>query len=134
MNADEKQLVRETFALVKPIAAEAAALFYSRLFEIAPAVRSLFKHDMDEQGKKLMQMIGVAVANLDNLDVLVPAVEALGARHHGYGVTAAHYAPVGEALLWTLEQGLGDAFSPDERAAWTTVYGVLSTTMISAAP
>ena len=129
MTPAEKNLVQTTFAKVVPIADQAAALFYGRLFEIDPSLRPLFKGDLGEQGKKLMQMIGVAVKGLDSLDTLVPAVKDLGRRHAGYGVTDAHYDTVGGALLWTLEKGLGSAFTPDVKAAWTTVYTVLATTM-----
>lgn len=129
MTPAEKELVQTTFATLVPIADQAAALFYGRLFETDPSLRPLFKSDLGEQGKKLMTMIGVAVKGLDSLDELVPAVKNLGRRHAGYGVTDAHYDTVGGALLWTLEKGLGSAFTPDVKAAWTTVYTVLSTTM-----
>src|SRR5262249_54474334 len=129
----EKSLVQETFAQVAPISEQAAALFYGRLFELDPTLRPLFKIDIREQGKKLMQMIAVAVSKLDKLDELVPAVEALGRRHAGYGVQDAHYDTVGTALLWTLEQGLGPAFTPEVKSAWTAVYGVLAATMKTAA-
>jgi len=129
MTPAEKNLVQTTFATLVPIADEAAALFYARLFEMDPSLKPLFKSDLDEQGKKLMTMIGVAVKGLDTLDELVPAVKNLGRRHATYGVTDAHYDTVGGALLWTLEKGLGSAFTPDVKAAWTTVYTVLATTM-----
>jgi len=129
MTPAEKTLVQTTFATLVPIAEEAAALFYARLFEMDPSLKPLFKSDLTEQGKKLMTMIGVAVKGLDTLDELVPAVKNLGRRHAGYGVTDAHYDTVGGALLWTLEKGLGSAFTPDVKAAWTTVYTVLATTM-----
>lgn len=133
MTPQDKQLVRETFALVLPIADQAAALFYDRLFTLAPHYRALFRHDMREQGKKLMQTIGLAVANLHNLETVVPAVQALGRRHAGYGVQPADYDVVGAALLWTLGQGLGSAFTPEAERAWTAVYGVLAATMQAAA-
>ena len=126
------ELVQSSFAKVAPIAEDAAKLFYDRLFEIAPEVRPLFKGDMKEQGAKLMAMLARAVSALDKLDDLVPVVQELGRRHHGYGVTAEHYGPVGEALLWTLEQGLGDAFTPAVKAAWTKVYGLLAEVMQNA--
>ena len=129
MTPAEKNLVQTTFATLVPIADQAAALFYGRLFEMDPSLRPLFKGDLGEQGKKLMTMIGVAVKGLDTLDELVPAVKNLGRRHAGYGVKDAHYDTVGGALLWTLEKGLGSAFTPDVKAAWTTVYTVLATTM-----
>lgn len=133
MTPREKSVVRETFAQVAPIADEAAALFYGRLFELDPTLKTLFKVDMREQGRKLMQMIGLGVSKLDALDELVPAVQALGRRHAGYGVKDVDYDTVGAALLWTLQQGLGPAFTPEVKSAWTTVYGVLASTMKTAA-
>ena len=133
MTPSQIKLVQTSFAQVAPIAATAADLFYGRLFEIAPHVRAMFPPDISEQKKKLMAMLGTVVAGLNNLDTLMPAVRALGRRHGGYGVKAQHYAPVGSALLWTLEKGLGDAFTPAVRDAWATAYIVLSTTMIDAA-
>jgi nitric oxide dioxygenase len=133
MDAAQVTLVRESFAKVAPIAETAAGLFYGRLFELDPALKPLFKGDMKEQGRKLMQMIGTAVAGLDRLDAIVPAVEALGKRHAGYGVASAHYDTVGAALLWTLEQGLGAAFTPEVKAAWAETYGLLAGVMKKAA-
>jgi hemoglobin-like flavoprotein len=125
-------LVQESFAKVVPIAATAADLFYGRLFEIAPEVRAMFPDDMTEQKKKLMTMLGIAVGALTRLDQLLPAVRALGHRHADYNVGARHFAPVGAALLWTLEQGLGKDFTPEVKEAWTAIYAVLSSLMINA--
>jgi nitric oxide dioxygenase len=133
MTPNQIKLVQTSFAQVAPIAATAADLFYGRLFETAPQVRSMFPEDLSEQKKKLMAMLGTVVAGLNQLDTLMPAVRALGRRHGGYGVTAAHYTPVGSALLWTLEKGLGEAFTPAVKDAWATAYITLSTTMIDAA-
>jgi hemoglobin-like flavoprotein len=133
MTPKQKTLVKQTFAQVVPIGDQAAALFYGRLFELAPAVKPLFKGDMKAQGRKLMQMIGYCVGQLDTLDELVPAVKELGRKHVGYGVKDTDYATVGTALLWTLEQGLGPAFTPEVKEAWASVYGVLSATMIAGA-
>jgi hemoglobin-like flavoprotein len=133
MTPDSKRLVQETWAMVEPIADTAAALFYGRLFELDPALRPLFTSDIKEQGKKLMQTLAVVVRGLDRLDQLIPAVEALGRRHGGYGVQDSHYDTVAAALLWTLEQGLGDAFTPAVRDAWTEAYTVLATVMKRAA-
>ena len=127
------ELVQRTFAIIAPIADDAAALFYRRLFEIDPSLRGMFKGDMVEQRRKLMQMLTAAVKGLPRLDRLVPVVEDLGRRHTGYGVIDAHYDTVGAALLWTLEKGLGSAFTPDVKDAWATVYGVLASTMKNAA-
>ncbi|HKG90784.1 MAG TPA: globin family protein [Gemmatimonadaceae bacterium] len=130
MTPEQKRLVQLSWTAVYPIADAAAALFYGRLFELDPSLRALFRSaDMREQGKKLMQMITVAVKGLDQLEQILPAVEALGRRHAGYGVQDSHYATVGAALLWTLEQGLGDAFTPDVRAAWAETYGTLAGAM-----
>ena len=133
MTPETVKAVRRSFLKVAPIADEAAAMFYERLFEIAPEVRPLFKADLSDQGRKLMKTLGFAVASLDDLDRLVPALENLGQAHDGYGVEPAHYDSVGEALLWTLEQGLGDEFTPEIKAAWTEVYGVVADVMKSAA-
>jgi hemoglobin-like flavoprotein len=133
MTPNQIKLVQTSFAQVAPIAATAADLFYGRLFEIAPHVRAMFPDEVGEQKKKLMTMLGTAVAGLSHLETLVPAVQALGRRHAGYGVKAQHYASVGSALLWTLEKGLGDAFTPAVKDAWATTYIVLSTTMMNAA-
>ena len=129
----QKTLVQESFATIIPIADDAAALFYRRLFDLDPSLERMFRGDMGEQRKKLMQMLTAAVKGLDRLDQLVPVVQELGRRHAGYGVTDAHYSTVGKALLWTLEKGLGSAFTPETREAWTTVYGLLATTMQHAA-
>jgi hemoglobin-like flavoprotein len=129
----QKTLVQDSFAVITPIADDAAALFYRRLFEIDPSLERMFKGDMAEQRRKLMQMLSAAVKGLDRLDQLVPVVEDLGRRHAGYGVADRHYDTVGEALLWTLEMGLGRAFTPEVKEAWVTVYGVLATTMKTAA-
>jgi len=132
MTQNRVTLVQTSFASVAPIAGVAADLFYDRLFEIAPDVRRMFPNDLAEQKKKLMTMLGTAVAGLSKPDSLLPMVRALGARHAGYGVTAEHFPPVGAALIWTLEKGLGEAFTPEVKAAWVEVYGVLSQTMIEA--
>lgn len=133
MTPSQKSLVQETFAKVAPIADQAAALFYGRLFELDPSLRPLFKSDIRAQGQKLMQMLGYAVSKLDAPEELVPAVEGLGRKHVGYGVNDAHYATVGAALLWTLEKGLGPAFTADVEAAWAAAYAALSAMMMKGA-
>ena len=129
----QKVLVQESFAAVMPIADDAAALFYRRLFELDPSLERMFKGDMTEQRRKLVQMLTAAVKGLDRLDQLVPVVEELGRRHVGYGVADAHYDTVGAALLWTLEKGLGNAFTPEVKDSWIAVYGLLAGTMKNAA-
>lgn len=133
MTPEQKQLVQSTFAQVAPIAPKAAELFYGRLFELDPDLKPLFKGDMTEQGAKLMKTLGVAVASLNDLDSLVPVLQGLGRDHVAYGVQDAHYDTVGEALLWTLEQGLGDAFTPEAEEAWTEVYTLVAAVMKEAA-
>jgi hemoglobin-like flavoprotein len=133
MTPQQILLVQTTWQKVLPIGDTAAEMFYAKLFAMDPAVRALFKGDMKEQGKKLMTMINTAVRALDSLDTIVPAVQALGRRHAGYGVKPQHYATVGAALLWTLEQGLGEVFTADAKQAWTETYGLLATTMQQAA-
>jgi hemoglobin-like flavoprotein len=133
MTPEQVTLVQQTFAKVAPIADKAADLFYDRLFAIAPEVRSLFPSDLTEQKKKLMQMIATAVTNLHQVEKIIPAVEELGRRHLRYGVTPKHYEPVGAALLWTLEQGLGPDFTPPVKAAWTETYMTVAGVMQNAA-
>jgi nitric oxide dioxygenase len=129
LTANDVMLVRASFARIVPIKNAAADLFYDRLFEVAPQLRRMFPADLREQKQKLMAMLAMAVGSLNDLEALVPKVKALGARHVGYGARAADYNVVGEVLLWTLERGLAEAFTPDVRAAWTKVYGVLAATM-----
>lgn len=133
MTPQDIAIVKYTWGQVLPIQEQAASLFYGRLFELDPSLRPLFKGDMTDQGRKLMAMINTAINNLDRLGSVVPAVEELGRRHVGYGVRDEHYDTVGAALLWTLEQGLGDAFTDEVKAAWAETYGVLATTMKQAA-
>ncbi|WP_455196392.1 globin family protein [Kaarinaea lacus] len=133
MTPEQKDLVQTTFADVVPIADTAAKLFYGKLFELDPELKSLFKGDMEEQGRKLMKIIATAVNGLDRLDEIVPVVEDLGKRHVGYGVKDKDYNTVGAALLWTLKQGLDSSFTPEVEEAWTVVYTLLADTMKNAA-
>ena len=136
MEAKTVSLVQESFEKVKPIAPAAAEIFYSKLFELDPALKSLFPTDkegaMQEQGNKLMTMIGAAVTGLTNLDALIPVLKGLGQRHVEYKVEASHYDTVGAALLGTLEAGLGDDFTPEVKEALASVYGTMSSVMIEA--
>ncbi len=133
MTNEQVDLVRTSFEKIKPVAEEAAVLFYARLFELDPDLRPLFRGGIREQGLKLMQMIGVAVNGLDRLEVLVPAVKELGVRHAGYGVKDQHYDTVAEALLWTFEIALREDFTTETKEAWARVYGILAQTMKKAA-
>jgi hemoglobin-like flavoprotein len=127
------RIVQETWEQVETIAPQAAALFYRNLFEADPGLRRLFKTDMELQGKKLMQMIGVAVRSLRTEQALIPVLQALGRRHGGYGVLPSHYATVGAALISTLRAGLGEAFTPEVEKAWGDLYALISDVMIAAA-
>jgi nitric oxide dioxygenase len=133
MTPDQVKAIQDSFAKVVPISEQAAALFYGRLFEIAPEVKPLFRGDIEEQGRKLMAMLAAVVNGLGNLESVLPAASALAKRHIDYGVKAADYQPVGAALLWTLERGLGPQWTPELAAAWTEAYAVLSGFMISEA-
>jgi hemoglobin-like flavoprotein len=133
MTPNQIALVQDSFTKVVPIAAHAADLFYGRLFTIAPEFRPLFPDDMREQKEKLVAMLATVVPNLHQLDSMMAAVQDLGRRHARYGVSAEHYAPVGEALLWTLQQGLGSDFTPAVKAAWNEAYLTLSGAMQDAA-
>lgn len=133
MTPNQIAMVQASFSKVAPIADVAAGLFYGKLFEIASEVRALFKGDMAEQGKKLMGTLAVVVSGLTDLPAILPAASRLAKHHVSYGVEPSHYAPVGMALLWTLEKGLGDDWTPDLADAWTAAYGTLSGYMIEQA-
>ena len=133
MTPTQVQLIRSSWDAVEPIADKAAAAFYARLFELDSRLAPLFLHtDLTKQRKVLMQTLAVVVKSLDRLDQIVPAIQALGRRHAGYGVKAEHYATVGAALIWTLQSGLGAAFTPETREAWETAYDTLASVMIAA--
>jgi nitric oxide dioxygenase len=133
MTPQQISLIQASWAAVVPIQDTAAGLFYQRLFTLDPSVKPMFKGDLQSQGKKLMQALGFIVNSLTKLDELVPVAQDMARRHVGYGVQAQHYDTVGAALLWTLEQGLGSAFSEDLKAAWATAYGTLAGVMKEAA-
>ena len=133
MTPQQINLVQSTWMQVLPIQAQAAELFYGRLFSLEPSLQTLFKGDMAEQGRKLMKTIGLVVNSLTRLEEILPTAQDLGRRHVGYGVRPEHYATVGASLLWTLEQGLGAAFTPEVKDAWAGAYGLLAQVMQDAA-
>jgi hemoglobin-like flavoprotein len=133
MTPHQIALVQQSFAKVLRIRETAAALFYDRLFAIDPSARPLFRGDMAAQGAKLMAALATLARSLDDLEPMVDRIRALARRHVQYGVTEAHYASVGAALLWTLEQGLGADFTSEVRDAWASAYDMLSSTMLEAA-
>lgn len=125
----QKELVRESFARLVPASDLVMDVFYRRLFEIAPEVRPLFPRDMWDQKRKLLAALKLAVASLNSLDAMLPALKLMGAKHRDYGVKTEHYGIVGEALLWTLEQCLQEHFTPETNDAWTAVYTVIAEVM-----
>lgn len=133
METQEVKTLQKSFSLVEPIAETAASMFYTRLFELDPSLRPLFKADLKTQGEKLMSTLKLVVVGLDNPEKVIPAVQSLGKRHAGYGVQSEHYATVGAALLWTLEKGLGDAYTPEVDSAWKSAFTLLSGLMLEAA-
>ena len=133
MTPDQVKLVQDSFAKVAPISEQEAVLFYDRLFEVAPQVKAMFPDDMTEQRRKLMMVLAAVVNGLGDLGSILPTASALAKRHVGYGAKAEHYPVVGAALLWTLEQGLGDGWTPELADAWAKAYGTLSSYMISEA-
>ena len=133
MTPKQIELVQSSWQQVQPVADHAAALFYTRLFHLDPSLKPLFRGNMEEQGRKLMTMIGFAVNGLSRLDKLLPGLQALGERHAGYGVRDEHYDTVASALLWTLRKGLGPLFDDETKAAWVAAYGALSSVMKEAA-
>jgi hemoglobin-like flavoprotein len=133
MTPDQVTLVQQSFAKVAPISDQAAVMFYGRLFEIAPQVKELFPTDMAEQRRKLMATLAIVVNGLASLETILPAASALATRHVAYGAKPEHYPVVGSALLWTLEKGLGAAWTKDVAEAWTAAYALLSGFMINQA-
>jgi nitric oxide dioxygenase len=133
MTPEQIKLVQQSFARVAPISDQAAVMFYDRLFEIAPAVKAMFPSDMREQRRKLMATLAIVVNGLSSLEMILPAASSLATRHVAYGAKAEHYPVVGEALLWTLEKGLGSEWTPDVADAWRAAYATLSEFMITQA-
>lgn len=134
MNKTEVEQIRKSWALVEPIADVAAQLFYQRLFEIDPSAKRLFaRTDMETQKERLLTAIGLVVKKADKLDIITPVLKDLGRSHVKYGVEDHHYDSVGSALIWTLEQGLGEGFTDEVRAAWSVFYALVSGPMRQAA-
>jgi hemoglobin-like flavoprotein len=133
VNAEQQELVRTTFAALAVMPEVAGALFYERLFAANPSFRPLFKNDMRIQGVKLMTMLAMVVYNLPEPGQVLPEIRDLAVRHVGYGVKLADYDAMREALLWTLEQALGEGATPAVREAWTVCYDELAGEMKAAA-
>ena len=133
MTQRQIDLVQKSFQQVVPIAESAAALFYNKLFVIDPSLKAMFKSNLEEQGKKLVQALSFAVASLTKLEILIPALENLGRNHKNYGVKDKDYQTVGEALIWTLEIGLGNSFTNEVKEAWLEAYSIIADVMKNAA-
>lgn len=133
MTPEQIHLVKSSFQKVLPISETAADLFYTKLFELDPSLRPLFKGDIKVQGRKLMDMLDVLVQGLDKLQTILGAVQKLGESHVAYGVQNKHYETVGTALLWTLEQGLGKDFTAETKQAWVETYKLVAGAMQDAA-
>jgi hemoglobin-like flavoprotein len=131
INEAQISLVQSSFVHVLPIADTAGQLLYGRIFTLAPETRSLFDDDIAPQARRLMTAVRAAVEGLGNLEQVAPVLVKLGARHARYGVRPEHFEVGGEALLWTLEQGLGDLFTPEVREAWEAAWGVVAGAMLS---
>ncbi|HLP36442.1 globin domain-containing protein [Lacibacter sp.] len=133
MTKEEIILIKRTWKLFREInPAVVGDTFYSKLFLDNPSVRKMFPKEMNQQYQKLIDMLSIVVGRLDNLDELSSDIAAMAQRHVAYGVKPAQYKKVGEALLWTLEQGLGKDFTPEVKEAWTKCYTTLADTMIKA--
>jgi len=132
MTNDQIQLVQKSWEKLKPVTQQAGELFYQKLFERAPGVRHMFREDISEQAGKLGYMLTYVVSRLDKLDTILEDVRKLAIRHNQYGAQPAHYVVVGECLLATLKEGLGNDWNPAVESAWTTAYGILSEAMINA--
>lgn len=134
MTPRQIELIQTSWAAVEPDGDALSSAFYERLFELDPVLRRLFaKTDMTAQGRIVMQTFKVIVASLDDLDTIVPFIQALGRVHARYGVGDHHYDTVGAALMWTLDRMLGARFDDETADAWATAYDVLATVMIEAA-
>jgi hemoglobin-like flavoprotein len=133
MDPEQIDLVQRTWRQVQLVGDTAAELFYGKLFSLDPGLRPLFKNDLKDQGRNLTAMISVAVHWLARPEKIALAVQQLGRRHVAYGVQPRHYQTVAAALLWMLEQCLGEAFTPEARSAWTAAYDMLAKTMLEAA-
>lgn len=133
MTPEQIQLVQESFDRLRPNGPAVISCFYGRFFELSPSLRPLFRTSLPSQELRLLQALSAVVSMLSTLQMLLPELEALAKRHVTYGVSPAHYHAAGDALLWTLESHLGEAFTPEVRSAWMAAYATLSDIMIASA-
>ena len=129
MTPEQKQLIRESFPAIREMAGPVSLLFYGRLFALEPALRPMFRQDIELQGRKLMDMLTAVVDNLDQFEGLAPTLRALGQKHAGYGVRPEHYETVARALMWALGQALDTQFYPELRSAWLAIIEAVSLSM-----
>jgi len=129
MTSHQIELVQSSFNLIRADIESAAMIFYDRLFQLDPSLRPMFRRPQQEQARKLAHVLTVVVSSLSRPETILPVVQELGRRHVTYEVQPKHYVTVGDALLWTLQAGLGDAFTQEVREAWTAVYLFLASTM-----
>lgn len=133
MTARQKQMVRESFPVIREVAGPLSQLFYGRLFELQPGLRPMFRHDLASQGRKLMEMLSVIVDHLDRLESLDPVLRELGRRHAGYGVLPQHYATVEQALLWSFGHAMEYEFDDELKGAWRAIITEVSNAMLAGA-
>ena len=133
MDPEQIHLIRRTFSLVERQKQVAALVFYRRLFSLDPSLRPMFGADIEEQGRKLMEILSVAVSMLEQPAALAAELEKLGARHVGYGVKEEHYATVGSALIGMLGDTLDDVFDKAAEAAWVALFGFVRDSMLRGA-
>lgn len=122
MNSNQIRLVRQTFGAIESDKEAVGTLFYHRLFEIDPSLQALFKGDMKAQANMLLTSIGMAVHGLHDPDTLLPQIQSLGQRHASYGAAPADFDTFSAALMWTLQQSLADAFTPEVHQAWIGAF------------
>lgn len=132
LNAEELTLIERSWTALEPTAAAAMESFYARLFALNPELAPLFQDDPGQQQRKLSTTLSALVAGLRQPSQLWPALQLLGRKHFEYGAKPAHYAQVGEALLWMLEKQLGDSYTPEVQSAWTKLYSAVADAMILA--
>ncbi len=126
MTPEHRRLAQQAFATIQPFADELGMLFYSRLFELDPALRGLFKHDLANQAHSLMTMLQLAMEGLDAPEQFTLTLHNLGVRHWDYGVQPEQYATVSAALLWTLARALGPGFTPEVAAALSEIFTIIT--------
>lgn len=130
---DATDRIRRTWAQTASLSDEFGRAFYANLFRVDPSTKPLFVGDLEMQSRKLVETLGFIVDHLDESEALLPTASELAIRHVAYGTIPQHYQSVGKALMSTMTQILGPGFTAEDRAAWESVYGFLSDTMIKSA-